>query len=214
VTAARKLKLSITLSEDLVARIDREALETGNRSSVVERWLRRAERLEAATELERATIAYYQSLTRGERAEEEAISAASARAARRLQIDDTPSVPRRPPRDEEEVMSALRRGCLYWAELDKRRPVLVLSPDYRNEHASDVIVIPCSTHMRDAPTHVRLRKTEGGILAASVLKCEQITTLPKSLLGPTPLGSPLAARRISEVERGVLRAIGIPIPLE
>ena len=28
--------------------------------------------------------------------------------------------------------------------LDKRRPALVLSPDYRNQYATDVIVVPCS----------------------------------------------------------------------
>ncbi|MBW2462825.1 MAG: type II toxin-antitoxin system PemK/MazF family toxin, partial [Deltaproteobacteria bacterium] len=48
----------------------------------------------------------------------------------------------------------LRRGHLYWAMLDKRRPVLVISPDYRNERASDVLVIPLTTRLRDAPTHV------------------------------------------------------------
>lgn len=62
----------------------------------------------------------------------------------------------------------MRRGLLYWARLDKRRPVLVLSPDYRNEHASDVIVVPSSTRLRPAPTHVPLRKGEGGLPEASM----------------------------------------------
>jgi hypothetical protein len=44
-----------------------------------------------------------------------------------------------------------------------------------------------------------------------VLKCEQITTLPKGLLGVPALGGPLSARLLEEVERGVLRAIGVPI---
>ena len=56
-----------------------------------------------------------------------------------------------------------RRGYVYRARLDRRRPVLVISPDYRNERASDVLVIPCSTRLRDAPTHVRLRAREGGV---------------------------------------------------
>jgi hypothetical protein len=42
-----------------------------------------------------------------------------------------------------------------------------------------------------------------------VLKCEQITTLPKSLLGESALGGPLPAALLEEVERGVLRAIGV-----
>ena len=106
---------------------------------------------------------------------------------------------------------ALRRGHVYWARLDKRRPVLVLSPDYRNERASDVIVVPVSSRLRVAPTHVRLRRNEGGAGDPSVLKCEQITTLPRDLLDPGPLGGPLSSRRLAEVERAVLRAIGVPV---
>ena len=44
-----------------------------------------------------------------------------------------------------------------------------------------------------------------------MLKCEQITTVPKELLDGTALGGELAASRLEEVERGVLRSIGIPI---
>ncbi|HEY3256561.1 MAG TPA: type II toxin-antitoxin system PemK/MazF family toxin, partial [Polyangiaceae bacterium] len=72
---------------------------------------------------------------------------------------------------------ALRRGHIYLAHLDKLRPVLIISPNIRNELASDVLVVPCSTRLSIAPTHVRLRRGEGGLSAASVLKCEQITTL-------------------------------------
>lgn len=58
---------------------------------------------------------------------------------------------------------------------------------------------------------MRLRKGTGGLRAVSVLKCEQITTLPKALLSESALGGPLSARLLEDVERGVLRAIGIPI---
>ena len=108
----------------------------------------------------------------------------------------------------------LRRGFLYLARLDKLRPVLVISHDVRNALASDVIVIPCTTTLSIAPTHVRVRKGEGGLSAASVLKCEQITTLHKEDLRRGALGGALAPKRILEVERGVLRAIGVPVPLE
>jgi mRNA-degrading endonuclease toxin of MazEF toxin-antitoxin module len=104
----------------------------------------------------------------------------------------------------------LRRGYVYWAVLDKRRPALLLSPDARNDRARDVIVIPASTVMREGPWHVRLKKGEGGLTAPSVLLCEQITTVPKDCLDTTALGGPLSSRRISEVERAVLRAIGVP----
>ena len=105
-----------------------------------------------------------------------------------------------------------KRGCMHWARLDKRRPVLVLSPDYRNAHANDVIVVPGSTIVREAPTHVVLPAGEGGVRARTVLKCEQVTTLPKGDLEPRPLGRRLSGKRIAEVERALLRAIGIPVP--
>jgi mRNA-degrading endonuclease toxin of MazEF toxin-antitoxin module len=44
-----------------------------------------------------------------------------------------------------------------------------------------------------------------------VLKCEQITTLPKEDLDIAPLGAALDPARLAEVERAVLRAIGVPV---
>ena len=109
-----------------------------------------------------------------------------------------------------------RRGCLYWVVLPgertkKTRPSLVLSPNPRNQLASDVLVVPATTILREAPTHVRLARGEGGIPRASMLKCEQITTLPKEMLSGTALGGELSARRLEQVERAVLRSIGIPV---
>jgi mRNA-degrading endonuclease toxin of MazEF toxin-antitoxin module len=108
----------------------------------------------------------------------------------------------------------LRRGHIYVARLDKLRPVLVVSPNVRNELASDVIVVPCSTRLFAAPTHVRLSRGDGGLAQASVLKCEQITTLHRDDVRRQPLGGPIPAKSLLEVERAVLRAIGVPVPLD
>lgn len=104
-----------------------------------------------------------------------------------------------------------RRGHIFWAEMEKRRPVLVVSVDARNERADDVLVVPCSTTLREAPTHVLLRRGEGGLPRDSVLKCEQITTLKRHEVDSVPLGMPIRPGRMAEVERAILRAIGIPI---
>lgn len=108
------------------------------------------------------------------------------------------------------------RGCLYWVRMPAEptatlRPGLVVSVDARNRLASDVLVIPASTILRPSPTHVRLKKAQGGIPKDSVLKCEQITTLPKELLSEQALGGPLPGVLMDQVERGVLRAIGLAI---
>ena len=55
------------------------------------------------------------------------------------------------------------RGHMYWVSLDKRRPALVVSPDYRNERASDVIVVPATSRLRSSPTRVLLLKGEAGL---------------------------------------------------
>jgi mRNA-degrading endonuclease toxin of MazEF toxin-antitoxin module len=104
-----------------------------------------------------------------------------------------------------------RRGHLYWARLDKRRPVLVLSINARNERAGDLIVIPCTTTLREAPTHIRLGRGEGGVPQSCMLKCEQITTLPREDLDAEPLGAVLGGAKLREIEFAVMRAIGIPV---
>ena len=109
-----------------------------------------------------------------------------------------------------------RRGHIYWVSIpdeprQKRRPALVVSPDSRNRLASDVIVVPLSSVMREAPTHVRLRAREGGLPRPSMAKCEQITTLRRDRLAPQPLGGNLASARMVDVEKAILRAIGVPL---
>lgn len=107
-----------------------------------------------------------------------------------------------------------RRGFVYYAQLDKRRPVLVISPNARNLGAGDVLAVPCTTSLSDAPTHVRLRKGEGGIVATSTLKCEQLGVIRKEAIDRTALGGALSEQRLREVERAILRAIGVPVPLD
>jgi hypothetical protein len=89
---ATKLKVSLTLSADVVALVDRDARRhDGTRSGVIEQWLRRAASASAQREIEDATVAYYRSLRgagRDERAEEEALSKGLSSAARRVSYDE------------------------------------------------------------------------------------------------------------------------------
>jgi metal-responsive CopG/Arc/MetJ family transcriptional regulator len=95
---SRRVKISVSLPHDLVARMDRTArVEARSRSRVLESWLRATARQTAARELEAATVEYYESLTAADRREDEAMAAASSAAARRLRVDDVP-VGSRPPR--------------------------------------------------------------------------------------------------------------------
>lgn len=91
-TTARKLKVSITLSADVLALVDRDvARGRATRSSVIEKWLRRAASVAEGKAIAEATAAYYRSLADDERAEDEALGRALSAAAHRVSYDDRPA---------------------------------------------------------------------------------------------------------------------------
>jgi mRNA interferase MazF len=116
-------------------------------------------------------------------------------------------------------MSYPCRGEIYLVRIPgqphdtKDRPALVVSMDVRNRLANDVIVVPLSTNLRPAPTHVELPAGEGGLKETSVAKCEQITTLDKSFLIRGPFAGAISAHILREVEKAIQRSIGIAIPV-
>jgi len=113
-------------------------------------------------------------------------------------------------------VEAPQRAHIYWVEVpdepeSKRRPALVVSSNVRNRLANDVIVCPISSRLRDGPTHVRLHPREGGLIAMSEVKCEQVTTIRKARVVEGPLGGPLSPGRMEQVERCILTALDIVV---
>jgi mRNA-degrading endonuclease toxin of MazEF toxin-antitoxin module len=107
-------------------------------------------------------------------------------------------------------MNVFRRGHLYWTRMPgehKLRPGLVVSPDRRNERSHTVVMVPCTSVIRLGPWHVLLRKGEGGLSLASVLKCEDIGTVAKVNVEAAPIGASLGEARLREVREGILRAL-------
>jgi mRNA interferase MazF len=104
------------------------------------------------------------------------------------------------------------RGSIHWVQLDKRRPAVVISPDRRNELAADLIILPCSTQLKLMVWHVLLKPPEGGLTHQSMVKCELVTTVPKQFVDPKPLGPALSPRRLREIERALMLALGILVP--
>jgi len=108
-----------------------------------------------------------------------------------------------------------KRGEIYLIKLPskpddiKNRPALVVSMDIRNELANDVIVLPLSTNLRKAPTHVLLNEGEGGLLKTSIVKCEQITTLDKSFLIKGPFAGKISDEKMKEIEKAIMISVGI-----
>ena len=114
-------------------------------------------------------------------------------------------------------MSYPRRGEIYLVKLPghpsdpKDRPALVVSLDVRNRLANDVIVVPLSTTLHPAPTHVELLAGEGGLKEATMAQCEQVTTLDKSFLIRGPFAGTINSFLMREIEKAIQRAIGIPV---
>lgn len=107
------------------------------------------------------------------------------------------------------------RGEIYLVNLPskpkdaKKRPALVVSLDIRNKLANDIIVVPLSTTLRPAPTHVLLIEGEGGLSKKSMAKCEQVTTIDKTLLIKGPFAGKISDGRMREIEKAIIIAIGL-----
>lgn len=64
-----------------------------------------------------------------------------------------------------------------WAELDKRRPVLVLTREVMVGRMSTVTVAPITSTVHGIATEVTVGVTNG-LPGASAVKCDQIATIP------------------------------------
>ena len=110
-----------------------------------------------------------------------------------------------------------QRGEIYLVRIPghprdrKARPALVVSLDVRNRLANDVMVVPLSATLRPSPTHVRIEAGEGGLHHASMAKCEQLTTLDKDFLLRGPFAGRIEEETMAQVERAIMRAVGIVI---
>jgi mRNA-degrading endonuclease toxin of MazEF toxin-antitoxin module len=108
-----------------------------------------------------------------------------------------------------------KRGEIYLVNLPSKpkdirnRPALVVSSDIRNELANDIIVVPLSANLRSSPTHVLLQEGEGGLLKASMAKCEQVTTIDKFLLIRGPFSGKISKEKVNEIEKAIMIAIGL-----
>jgi mRNA interferase MazF len=71
---------------------------------------------------------------------------------------------------------------IHIARLDKARPVLVLTRELVRPHMNTVTVAPITTTMRGLSTEVPL-DAANGLATASVVSCDNVTTIPKAALG-------------------------------
>jgi mRNA interferase MazF len=100
-----------------------------------------------------------------------------------------------------------QRGEVCVVRVDKARPALVISSDALNRRALDVCVVPItSVQHRAFSIRVALPPGEGGLDRASWGKCDQVTTLPKSMIRYPPLGR-LSDATLTRIESAIKSAL-------
>ena len=72
---------------------------------------------------------------------------------------------------------------IHTAQLDKSRPVLVLTRELVRPHLATVTIAPITTTVRGLSTEVPVGAVNG-LDGPSVVQCDHLTTVPKDRLGP------------------------------
>ncbi|MEG4218118.1 type II toxin-antitoxin system PemK/MazF family toxin [Microcoleus sp. Pol14C6] len=92
----------------------------------------------------------------------------------------------------------------------KKRPVVVVSPDIRNEFTDSVIVVPFTSNIAgvENPTRVLIPAGEGGLQADSLAVSENLSALRETFLEQDPYGQ-LSGDVLARIQRAVQVSIGI-----
>ena len=72
----------------------------------------------------------------------------------------------------------MKRGEGWWAEVDKRRPVVLISRQEAYDVRALIIVAPATTVVRNYAVEVKLGRREG-LARECVVNCDWLVTVPK-----------------------------------
>lgn len=105
----------------------------------------------------------------------------------------------------------MRRGEIYYAdlgrtvgsEINKRRPVLIVSNDANNRAAGTVTVLPITSNIsRVYPFELLIDPKESGLPKPSKVQAQQIRTIAKKRITGAPLGR-LTLETLKRVEGAI-----------
>ena len=111
-----------------------------------------------------------------------------------------------------------KRGEIFWAdlnptkgsEINKIRPVIIVSNNIANQHSSVVTILPITSNTKNIyPFEVLLDKKEANITYDSKIKANQIRTIDKSRLKEKI--EQLSAGKMRNVDNAILLHLGIKI---
>ena len=100
----------------------------------------------------------------------------------------------------------MRRGEIWWAQVDKGRPVALISRDEAYAIRRMVIIAPVSTTVRGFAVEVRVGRREG-LSHSSVINCDWLVTLPKAQL-KRRLGA-LSVNKLQRLDDALRFALGL-----
>ncbi|AFZ07155.1 transcriptional modulator of MazE/toxin, MazF [Oscillatoria nigro-viridis PCC 7112] len=92
----------------------------------------------------------------------------------------------------------MKRGEIYYAnlspavgsEMDKRRPMLIVSNDANNRAANTVTILPITSNVtRIYPFEVLLNPEESGLSKPSKVQAQQVRTISKQRINSDVVGS-------------------------
>lgn len=103
----------------------------------------------------------------------------------------------------------MRRGEIRWYRFgrpDRRRPVLVLTPDSIIPSLSEVTVAPVTTTVRGIPSEVVL-SADDGMPRKCAVNCDHLQTVPRGRVGS--LLTSLPAEKMESVATAVRFALAL-----
>ncbi|MBC7792353.1 MAG: type II toxin-antitoxin system PemK/MazF family toxin [Clostridia bacterium] len=100
----------------------------------------------------------------------------------------------------------MKRGEVWWAFVDKRRPVVLVSRDEAYEVRSSVVVAPVTTTIRGFSVEVKLGRREG-LPRDGVIHGDWLVTVPLADL-ESKIGT-LSKTKLTQLEETLRFALGL-----
>lgn len=100
----------------------------------------------------------------------------------------------------------MKRGEVWWARVDKRRPVVLVSRDEAYEVRALVIAAPVSTTVRGFSLEIRVGKAEG-LPKSAVVNGDWLVTVPKADL--IERAGVLSREKLARLDQALRFALGL-----
>ncbi len=102
----------------------------------------------------------------------------------------------------------MKRGDIWWADVDKRRPVVLVSRDEAYSARKLIIAAPATTKVRGYAVEVKVGRREG-LARECVINCDWFVTLPKEDL--LERAGALSGAKLRQLDDALRFALGLDV---